>query len=686
MKKLIILILCAVALFRVSAQTDGFSYQALIIDQNAQEIPGVDITGNYLVEASISLLFTVYNSDSDVEYQELHETMTDRFGMVNLIIGSGEHTGFGNESFNMIDWDGTAKELEVQISYTGTDFEVLSREELLFLPYAYHRDIYAAGDQVIEGSSTLNGETTVNSNFYVLNGGNALFGADLLVEGNTDLMGELNVLNSSPTYLTGSLTVDGLTQLNDNFNVNNGAAAYFSGDATFDGDVTFNAGAEFLDLSVTNTTTMNGPATAESTFEVNGETSLNDQVIIDADINGDQFAFDSYPLIVEGSNQGILIKVDGTANESKNFLTFINGSDQAVGRVEGQTLDELQSSFRFIWDVVMGGLEQAFIAAEGAACSAQLDIGEATVMVLNTAVMGAQWVELTAYYELNVGCNFSSGGADYAEYLPKMNPAEQFHPGQVVGVHAGQIAYNTANADHYMVVSTNPIVLGNMPEEGKESDYAVIGFIGQVPTQVLGQVNEGDYILPSGNNDGFGVAFSPEELPTHRFNEIIGIAWESGDNIGSNIVNVAVGLNTNDLAQRVAETERELASMKSEMELLKSMIASLANGDDPSFASAETGRDASASAASYDNSLAKSMVPSTSEQVQFEEWLEDYQEIFVAHMTHVKGKLNEIGADYQQYPDLAMLLDDPITGLKKMHSGELLAGVWSEYAKRYQIK
>ena len=42
-----------------SRKTDGISYQAVIIDNNASEIPGIDVTGNYLSEGQVELKFTI---------------------------------------------------------------------------------------------------------------------------------------------------------------------------------------------------------------------------------------------------------------------------------------------------------------------------------------------------------------------------------------------------------------------------------------------------------------------------------------------------------------------------------------------------------------------------------------------------------------------------------------------------
>ncbi len=70
MKKvlLIILILASIKAF---TQTDGISYQAVIIGPDNQELPGVDAEGNILPEATIALRFSIIDANNQLEYQEI---------------------------------------------------------------------------------------------------------------------------------------------------------------------------------------------------------------------------------------------------------------------------------------------------------------------------------------------------------------------------------------------------------------------------------------------------------------------------------------------------------------------------------------------------------------------------------------------------------------------------------------
>ncbi|WOO39299.1 hypothetical protein [Rubellicoccus peritrichatus] len=138
---------------------------------------------------------------------------------------------------------------------------------------------------------------------------------------------------------------------------------------------------------------------------------------------------------------------------------------------------------------------------------------------------------------------YETSGADYAEHLPKKDLNETIEPGDVVGVFGGEVSRQTDGADWIMVASTNPIVVGNMPTEGKGTeDYVITGFMGQVDVRVIGKVDIGDYLIPSGNEDGTAVAVSGDQLALTSMNRIIGRAWSSFDGTGQGKVNAVVGL------------------------------------------------------------------------------------------------------------------------------------------------
>ncbi|MEW7290839.1 hypothetical protein [Aquimarina sp. 2304DJ70-9] len=595
--KNLILTLFFLASIHLSAQTDGISYQAVIIGPDNQELPGVDAEGNILPNATVSIRFTIIDSNNGMEYQEVQTTNTDQYGRINLTIGS-----INPDEFTKINWDGTSKDLKVEIDFSGgSSFVDMSREKLTFLPYGFHRDIKATGKLVVDDVTDLNSELTV--------GGPTRLNSTLDVNNNnaTNLTGELNVDGS--TGLNSTLDVQGVTDLNDELNVNNNATSNFSGDlnvaaegtAKFDGDAVFNGESKFKDLSV------DGPA------NLNGKVNINTNV----DAEGGQNNIGAYPLLIQGSSQGVAIKVNGSRSKDNNYISFWDeDSGEMWGRIQGESSEDLLSNPNYVRQVARNGVSLAVSAGNltlavanvfqkglktvAASTSATGCVGfGACVTVpipsliveggtdLVTKIAGAvlRGVNLGLVIEENanfivtsnnnVGVTYSSGAGDYAEWLPKQNPSDVFTPGELVGVNNGFVTKNLWGAEKVMIVSTRPIVLGNMPQKGNEKDNVKIAFMGQVPARVIGSVNPGDYILPSEIGSGFAKAVNSKDMTTRDYKKIAGVAWLVINKISNDVslVNVAVGINTNDLSEIVYKQEEELKALRSEYRELKNEVA-----------------------------------------------------------------------------------------------------------------
>ena len=117
---------------------------------------------------------------------------------------------------------------------------------------------------------------------------------------------------------------------------------------------------------------------------------------------------------------------------------------------------------------------------------------------------------------------------------------------------------NTDHAEQYLVISTKPAILGNMPMDGREDLYEKVAFMGQIPVKIRGKVLTGDYILPSGLNDGTGIAVSPKYISAEQYSKIVGIAWSASAGTDKiSLVNMAIGLNANDVARLAVQQERK---------------------------------------------------------------------------------------------------------------------------------
>jgi hypothetical protein len=124
----------AFSLIQGYSQTKGISYQAVILNPNEQEIPGENAQGNILANSAVVIQFTIVNAANNQEYQEYHATSTDRYGMVNILIGSGTITS--SNDFSDIVWGGTVKKLKVAIDFSGngSNFTPLSEQNLSYMP------------------------------------------------------------------------------------------------------------------------------------------------------------------------------------------------------------------------------------------------------------------------------------------------------------------------------------------------------------------------------------------------------------------------------------------------------------------------------------------------------------------------------------------------------------------------
>ena len=104
-----------------------------------------------------------------IDFQEIHQVRTDRFGMVNLLIGQGTQTSGG--AFTEINWDGTSKILVVELDVRegGNSFVQISTQPLTFVPYGLHRNIIGRGDLTVDGVATI-GDKLIVGDDSQLNG------------------------------------------------------------------------------------------------------------------------------------------------------------------------------------------------------------------------------------------------------------------------------------------------------------------------------------------------------------------------------------------------------------------------------------------------------------------------------------------------------------------------------------
>ncbi|MFZ9673178.1 MAG: hypothetical protein ACO3A1_02675 [Flavobacteriaceae bacterium] len=117
---------------------NGISYQAMIIDTKGTELPGYDKKNSPLINKNVCVKFEIIDHNGFVEYAEQTKVMTDKFGMINIVIGTGQRIGIND--FNKIKWTTNSKKLKVFADITGMcgSYELISDQEFTSVPFALY--------------------------------------------------------------------------------------------------------------------------------------------------------------------------------------------------------------------------------------------------------------------------------------------------------------------------------------------------------------------------------------------------------------------------------------------------------------------------------------------------------------------------------------------------------------------
>ncbi len=199
MKKIAITFLLFIGLIGYS-QTNGITYQAVILNPLGDQLPGVNNTNAPLANKNISLKFSIIDQNSQYEYVETVQTNTDEFGMVNLIIGTGVQTGGYASSFSNILWHANPKRLKVDLSITELSpyYSEISNQPFTAVPFA----LFAVNSESTAALTAL--QATVAANATATNAALALK-ENAINKSTTTTLGTSNILfptqNAVKTYV-----------------------------------------------------------------------------------------------------------------------------------------------------------------------------------------------------------------------------------------------------------------------------------------------------------------------------------------------------------------------------------------------------------------------------------------------------------------------------------------------------
>lgn len=568
-----------------------------------------DAAGQVIANLPVSLKISLVSKSGDQNeyYTETHQVVTDQNGLFKIIIGEGK-----DASGKLADVPWSKDQIWLNIAMddkAGKNFALVSSAKLLSVPYAFHA---ATASQIVDETSAIDLPLEKNQSIYWTTGGNTNTRPATHFVGtrdNQDLV--LKTFNTTRVILTKA-----------------GQMQVYSGVSGVDSD----------------------PA--------------------------------SYPITVQGSEQGIYIKVNGSRDGDNNFVTFAD--DEGIwGRIEGQTIAELEASSEYQTQVALFTLQAVSLAAQVVAFTAEA-VGLAASGVGAAAAVGAaanavalgveaaslatEWATWEADIRANIGVTYESGAGDYAEWLERKKGERDMHYGEIVGVKAGQISLTTTDVDHFMVISTRPIVLGNAPQPAKQATFEKVAFMGQVPVKVVGEVAIGDYIIPSGNNDGLGIAVHPSEMKLGDYSRIVGVAWEAAKEAPLNYVNVAVGINSNDLTRKVDELNQKVEQIMAYLEGKAPL-----NADGTLLA----------------NTLA--VKPQTTlnklyTDAEFDQLIDQNADFFNEMYAEAKKSLIKQGYDLNKNPKMAEILDNPLPFIKEVRRDPTYITQWAMIDQKIKSK
>jgi hypothetical protein len=651
MKRILLLLFISIGLFipSLAGQTtkfNGMSYQAIARDAQGSIIANAPV--------AIKISFSIKKDGTKNYYTEIHQVTTDENGLINLVIGEGKET-LG--AFEDIPWDSEQVWLNVEMDVKGgNNFALVGSNELYAVPYAYHA---ATASELIEGT-TIDLPTKKSQSIYWLTGGNDKTSPGEHFVGTVDST-DLVFKTNNVTRLV--LTKQGQLQ------VKSGVTGSKKDKASY--AVTIEDIKQGIYIKVKNG--------SDSTFIYKEVPDSTKPKIPDTRFKGGGLV---YP------TKRLKIFIGFKRSTANNFMTFAD-DENSWGGIEGQSLEELEGDPEYQREGNDYSINSVFLVGAGLGTAAKaygyLGAGSATAATVifgwsvpgwlaaaggafaNVASFGIEAASVDIEHKLyqketkeSLGVTYSSGAGDYAEWLQRAPGVKALDFGEIVGVNGGKVSLDTKNAQHVMVVSKQPIVLGNAPQEKFKKDFEKIAFMGQVPVKVAGKVEVGDYIIPSGNNDGFGIAVNPKAMKIGDFAKIVGVAWQSAKERPFNLVNVAVGLKNNDLAPKVEELSTKIDNIIAYLEGKGSLRPQNAAAAQTQPQARET------------NGITHQLI--TDEE--FDQFVDQHTGYFTDLYANVKLELIKRGLNMSDCPEINAFLDNPIPAMKQMRRNPSYSTQW----------
>jgi hypothetical protein len=168
MKKTYLFLISVVLTISIKAQLappQGINYQAMVYVPYSKQQAGANLVGQVPANTEQVLVkFTLEEGNNGpIIYEETQNKQTDRYGLLNTIIGAGTKTPNSPGDFKSINWGKGDPYLRVSITLTDYNTAINSYQKLWSVPYSLYSD-YAnkAGNGISGITENGNGSITIN--------------------------------------------------------------------------------------------------------------------------------------------------------------------------------------------------------------------------------------------------------------------------------------------------------------------------------------------------------------------------------------------------------------------------------------------------------------------------------------------------------------------------------------------
>jgi hypothetical protein len=252
--------------------------------------------------------------------------------------------------------------------------------------------------------------------------------------------------------------------------------------------------------------------------------------------------------------------VSNSLTNDNQFISFVDKNDRQLGSIRAQSVTDWE--FNYLDGTYFVNLMAGMVGID---------------VVNGVANAIAGFTNMAKSYN-SIGVEYASGHGDYAEWLERSNPTEFISAGDIVGVKGGKVSKNIEGAEQILVVSENPIVLGNAPIKEREPYGNKIAFTGQVPVKVIGPVNMGDYIIANRDIPGYGIAVKPAAFTTNDLNLTVGRSWETNLNEGPKMVNTLIGIDNGEYIKILQDSQEKIKEIELRMKLMEEKMSEILSG------------------------------------------------------------------------------------------------------------